>query len=162
MKQNKVATKELIHKHSLGVTLAPIIICHKKSLITDDQLQAAMYLRYLYLWRNGKLCKITSNLEEICIKAGLHMHFRKKEMSEETEMLYSKLYTQLVNCLKKEKIFNSLCDICIFDTPPFFLRPHQGKIEHLDKAFIQYKQFRDAIKSLTKHVLKLQNAREIV
>lgn len=155
MKQNKIATKELIHKHSLGITLAPIIMCYNKSLITDDQFQAAMYFRYLYLWRNGKLYKITSNLEEICIKAGLHIHFKKNEMSEEKESLYSKLYTQLVNCLKKEKIFNSLCDICIFDKTPFFLRPHQGKTHHLDKAFTQYKQFRHAILFLSQCVEKI-------
>ncbi|MBP9791996.1 MAG: hypothetical protein KBC27_02175 [Rickettsiales bacterium] len=111
---NLKTTKEMQYKFENDLTLSPLDLCLKKSIISKEMHRNANFFIYLYSVRYGNK-KITSNYGYY-IKTKISIQYTGIEEKQ------NKLYKTLSNILIQENTYTIVRDVCIFSKCPLFLQ----------------------------------------
>jgi hypothetical protein len=111
------ATPELLAKIRLNLTMEAIDILMHKNLITTDQHQAGIHLRWLHSLKFGNLSLQSSQIG--VVGRSIRMDNERWRMSCELD------YHNLVSMLKKAGVYNIIANLCIFNQKPEFLLPYK-------------------------------------
>jgi hypothetical protein len=106
-------TKELILKKQLALTKPPIDILLSKSIITNDQHNAALKFKWLYNLRFGNL--------KLKAYDGFNLRGSIEIFDQEYLAKKSKIYLKIANYLHQKRILNIVSNIVIFDLFPIIL-----------------------------------------
>lgn len=142
-------TKELKEKHSKGYTLAPMDICLKKGLIPESYYKAAYFFVSLYMLSYGKNVRIISSYDGF--KNELVREKRSVIYTQEQLDEYSSLYFELVRLLKRIHAFDLICDVCIFNRFPSFLKTASVNYDR-EQIYEEYMHFKNALSELAKYL----------
>ncbi len=138
-----LGTQELAFKRVLNITKEPLDLCFEKGLITLDQHQYGIRLRWLYSIRFGAI-GISSNFPKDLLS---------QSQSRDADWLSFKQheYKAIIEKLKSQNVQRIIADICIHNIWPTFLtRPNslksrkefedfQHAIEKLESIFKNYR-----------------------
>lgn len=144
LQHNLKSTKELQHKFDNNLTISPLDLCLKRSIISKDMHRNANFFIYLYSIRYGNN-KITSNYGYY-IKTKLSI---KNTLVEEKQ---NKLYKALSHVLIQEDTYNIVRDVCIFSKYPLFLQSSnfEIKIQNNHKITKEYETFMRGMNTISK------------
>ncbi len=136
------------YRHKLSI--APLDLCLKKGLILEDHHKAAIFFTFLYRIRYGAQIRL-HNSYSIFLKI-MGMAPSATAYDDDLLVKYSTSYHQMVVLLKKIKAFDVICDICVFDITPKFLRAVPKNMDYDHQTFSEYKLFREGLSELTKYL----------
>lgn len=145
----KYKTKDKV-KYRRNLTIAPLDLCLKKDLITEEHYKAAIFFGFLYRIRYGSQVRVNNSYSVFLKISG--MSPSSIIYDEACLTRYSNIYHQMVSLLKKNKSFDMVCDICVFDITPGFLRATPKNTNYINQAFSEYRLFRDGLSELAKYL----------
>ena len=127
-------TEKRKYRHRLSI--APLDLCLKKGLIQEEHYKAAIFFAFLYRIRYGAQIRL-HNSYSIFLKI-MGMSPSSNIYDEDCLVRYSITYHQMVALLKKIKAFDLICDICVFDITPKFLRAVPRNMNYDPQTFTEY------------------------
>lgn len=107
-------TAELREKRSQNLTIEPLDLCLNRGLITEQQHNAGIRLRWLYTLKFG-----APTISSYCID-DIGGHSCKYEDSSWTARRQSE-YSLIIQALKENGSRKTVMDICVFSLMPTFL-----------------------------------------
>ena len=137
-------------KYRRKLSFAPLDLCLKKGLILEEHYKAAIFFAFLYRVRYGAQVRLY-NSYSVFLKI-MGMSPSSNIYDEDCLVRYSVIYHQMVLLLKKIKAFDLICDVCVFDITPQFLRTVPQNTNYNHQTFLEYKLFREALSELTKYL----------
>ena len=146
------ATKELLTKHNLGQTLCPIDICLRKGIITAKQHKAAQIFQHIYWMIHGGSLRLRSAYRMMLYK--VDMLPAANMNSDNLQERYEKTYREIADLLDKIEAYELMCDICVHELHPLFLRIVQKDLSLNRRVYREYSLFRIALKNLEIYLSK--------
>lgn len=137
-------------KHKRKLSIAPLDLCLKKELILEEHYRAATFFAFLYKVRYGAQVKLHNSYSVFLKIMGISSS--PNIYNEDCLVKYSVTFHQMTLILKKIKAFDLVCDICVFDITPKFLRAVPKNMNYNYQIFSEYKLFRTALSELAKYL----------
>jgi hypothetical protein len=148
-KNKDYGTAELRMKRKLGITAEPLDLCLKKQLITEEEHEAGIRLRWLYTLRFGSPNISAYQHDPI---GTTKIRNDNEEWLKERNNEYENSIIELTKNNAKRVVMN----ICIFNQRCGFLLPYYENISDFEvkKREMQFARFKDGMEILAKNLDK--------
>ncbi len=135
-------TNELINKKNLNLTMEPLDLCLEKRIITEEQHQAGIHLRWLH--------SIQFGIPSVTVNAIYSKSYSTRCEDLEWREAREKEYSLAINILQGLKCKTQVIDLCIYNKTPAFLLVDFKNCSLLNKKllYFDYSRLIEGLKAL--------------